>query len=330
MADGIGFRIRLRVRIAKGLTTEDTSLGVSVAGRDVTIKSQNKDEPLSKAKWIVLSARGFVTEEEAQDFGTRLSSLLQVAALSCRIGVNVGENKPTSWVSEQFARSMGFIEEHERLAPNIHGLAVLPDDDNTRFPTINAEGTVTADPEHFTSAIGELGEHRIDLAPAANGLRLLNLALMTSEPLAQMVLAFSAVEELGQNQKWSEAQVALIERLADAAQASDETTKKERTEVAKAIRTGLFRLSLRQGVIRLVSTLDLDNLRKEWDRLYSIRSGLFHGTAHLSDPEVNQAALDTVTLCGRIILAVVVMEGGRVPSIAATHFKDNTPDERPA
>ena len=52
----------------------------------------------------------------------------------------------------------------------------------------------------------------------ANAVRLLNLALMTSEPLAQMVLTFSAVEELGQNEKWSEAQETLIKQLAEAAE----------------------------------------------------------------------------------------------------------------
>ena len=224
-------------------------------------------------------------------------------------------------MSDDFARSSGLIKEHERVAPNIHGLAILPDDDFTRFPVINFHGTVTADPEHFASALRELGKNSdIGLGAAANGVRLLNLALMTSEPLAQMVLALSAIEELGQNEEWSEAQRALIKQLADAAEASVEGTAGERAEVARAIRTGLFPLSLRQGVMRLLSGLGLDHLRKEWDRLYSIRSGLFHGTARLSDSEINQAALDTVTLCGRIILAIVAKEGARVPSIAATHF----------
>ena len=329
MADKSGFRIRLRARIAKSLTTEATSLSVVVANKDVTITSQNKEEPLNKAKWIVLNARGFTAEEAAQHFGTRLCSILQLAALSSRLGVDAGENKPTSWVSEHFARSRGWIEEHERIAPNIHGLAILPDDDYTRFPVIDVHATVTADPEHFASCLRELGENEngdIGLGAAANGVRLLNLALMTSEPLAQMVLALSAVEELGQNEKWSEAQIALIEQLADAAEASAEVTAGQRAEVARAIRTGLFPLSLRQGVMRLLSGLDLiDHLRKEWDRLYSIRSGLFHGTARLSDSEINQAALDTITLCGRIILAIVAKEGARVPSIAATHFNPSAP-----
>lgn len=327
MGDESGFRIRLRARIARSLTTEATSLVIKVANKDVAIVSQNKEEPLNKATWIVLNARGFKTEEAAQHFGDQLCSILQVAALSSRLGVDIGENKPTSWVSEEFARSRGLIKDHERIAPNIHGLAILPDDDNIRFPIFNVQATVTADPEHLASALRELGEGGdIGLGRAAIGVRLLNLALMTSQPLAQMVLALSSVEELGQNEKWSEAQTALIRQLADAAEASTEvTTEGQRAEVARAIRSGLFPLSLRQSVIRLMSGLRLDHLRKEWDRLYSVRSGLFHGTARLSDSEINQAALDTITLCGRIILAIIAKEGVRVPSIAATHFEPSAP-----
>ena len=95
--------------------------------------------------------------------------------------------------------------------------------------------------------------------------------------------------------------------------------------MAKAIRTSLFPLSLRQGVMRLLARLGLDQLRKEWGRLYGVRSGLFHGTTRLSDSEINQAAMDTVTLCGRIILATVANEGARIPSIAATHFNTGGP-----
>ncbi len=148
---------------------------------------------------------------------------------------------------------------------------------------------------------------------------------MTSEPLAQMVLSFSAVEELGQNEKWKETQEALIIELAVAAEKSSKGTSQERAEVAQAIRKGLFPLSLRQGAMRLLLGLGLDFLRKEWDRLYGVRSGLYHGTARLSDSEISQAAQDTVTLCGRVILGIVAKDGARLPSIAATHFGLSTP-----
>jgi hypothetical protein len=134
-----GFRIRLRVRVAKGLTSEATSLNVKVMDKDITLTSQKREEPLNKAKWIVLGARGFPTEDAARHFGARLRSILQLAALSSRLGVDVGEDKPTSWVNENFARKIGLLKATERLAPNVHGLLILPDDDNTRFPIIDAE-----------------------------------------------------------------------------------------------------------------------------------------------------------------------------------------------
>jgi hypothetical protein len=237
MADTCGFRVRLRARIPKGLTTEATSLHVAVANNDVTITSQNKEEPLNIAKWIVRNARGFTTEEAAEYFGTCLCRALQLAALSSRLGVDVGENEPTGWMSEEFARSIG-LKEHERIAPNVHGLVILSDDDNTRFPMINIEGRVTADPEQFASALREAGENGdTGFGAGANGVRLLNLALMTAEPQAQMVLGLSAVEQLGQNENWSEAQVALIKQLAHAAEASMQGAADERAEVARAIRT---------------------------------------------------------------------------------------------
>lgn len=321
MADQVGYRVRLRVRIAKAFTTEASSLDAEIAGKSVSIISQNKGEPLSNAKWIILSARAFSTEEAAKRFGTHLSSMVQLAALASRLGVDVGENKPTSWVNENFARSMGLIKEHERISPNIHGLTILPDDDHTRIPVVNAEGTVTADPKQFTTALSELGEVKdFSLGLTERGVRLLNFAILTSEPLAQMVLAISAVEELGQNERWSEAQKTLIEQLAVMVDASVDLPENQRTEVAKSIRTGLFRLSLRQGVMRLFEHLGLEHLRGEWDRLYGIRSGIFHGSATFSDSEINQAASDTIKICGQVVLAKLASEGATIPSIAKTHF----------
>lgn len=321
MTDVTGFRIRLRARTAKALTTDATSLLATIAGKAVTIKSQTRDEPLNVAKWIVLQVRGFATTEEAQLFGGRLRSILQVAALASHIGVDVGEDKATTSISEDFARAIGLIEAHQRIAPNVHGLSVLPDDDDTRFPIVNAEARVTADPQQLLSALHELGanEHTC-VGTVENAVRLLNLSLMTQEPLAQMVLAFSAIEEIGQNEQWSPSQEKLIRSLATVAARSTEVTPDERAEVVAAIRKGLHRLSLRQGVMRLLSRLDLDGARKEWDRLYGLRSGLFHGTARLSDSEVSEAALATFKLCARIVFAILAKEGVRVPSIASTHF----------
>jgi hypothetical protein len=320
MAANIGFRIRLRVRLARALATEETTMKFVVENRDVTLTSQNGDEPLSKTDWVAFGARGFATEQEARDFGNRLCSVLQLAGLASRLGLDVGADEPFQGVTITIKLQRA-LADHERAAISKHGLTILPDDDNSVVINPLVGMPTTENPEHFASALRELGESGAPAAEVAvNGVRLLNLALMISEPLAKMALALSAVEELGQNQKWSEAQQALIRRLADTAEASEDLPGPERAEVAKSIREGLFPLSLRQGVMRLLSDLKLEQLRKEWDRLYGIRSGLFHGTARLPVHEINQAATDTVTLCGRVILAVVAKAGTQLPSVAGPNF----------
>lgn len=162
--ESTGFRVRLRVRLAKGFTTEAKSLSATVAGREITITSQDKNEPLNRVKWAVLHARGFASQEQALQFGARLRTILQVASLSLRLGVDVGEDKPTLRMNEEFARATGRIKDYERIAPNIHGLAILPDDDHTRIPIGEIQGTVTSNPDDLIRTLNELGE-KPDIAP---------------------------------------------------------------------------------------------------------------------------------------------------------------------
>ena len=113
----------------------------------------------------------------------------------------------------------------------------------------------------------------------------------------------------------------MIRRLADSAEACLETSEAERAQVAGAIRRSLFPMSLRQGVLRILLRLGLDGLRNEWERLYGVRSSIFHGTARLSNDEISQVAVECMTLCGRIVLAAIASLGIQVPSIAKTHFE---------
>jgi hypothetical protein len=315
------FRLRLRVRLAKALTSEERTLRFSFLDREVEIESQEKDGPLSKAKWLVFKARGFGNEDTAKEFGEQLRAAVQIASLAARWGVDVGRDKATCWVDEEFARSSGFIEAHHRLIPNIHGLSIFPDDENTRIPLMSVEAVITADPAQFTGALEELGT-RTGAVSAASvaGLRILNLALVDPQPLSQMVLAFSAIEAMGQNQDWSASQRTFLRRLASEAERDCTMQEAEREEVAAALRRSTHRLGLRQGVLRVLGRLRLTDLRKDWDRLYGIRSGLFHGTVKMEEAEVNQAALDAVTLCGSIVLKVLESEGALIPSVASSHF----------
>jgi hypothetical protein len=310
-------RVRLRVRLAKALDTSDVMLSQTVAGREVTIASQALNQPLSEALWIILSARGFLSEEEARSFGEQLCTITELAGLCSRLGIDLGVGKPTMWMSEDLARSVGLILPHQSLLPNVHGLAIVPDDDSIRFPSVQVEAKVRALPDHFVGALVELGAALpVQLPKSAEGVRILNLALINPEPLAQIALSLSCVEALGQNENWTEAQAELIDELATQVETSASEQDAERLEVAKALRRSFQRIGLRQGVLRVLDRLNLRQLQKEWDRIYGLRSGLFHGTVRLSEPEIAELAVASISLCGRVILALAATERVRLPSIS--------------
>jgi hypothetical protein len=186
---------------------------------------------------------------------------------------------------------------------------------------VQVERIVRADPSMLEGALTEIAAGpRIRLSSSAEGVRLLNLALINPQPLGQLVLAISAVEALGQNEAWTDAQAALLHQLAAQIDAGTSGRDAERMEVADALRRGLHRFGLRQGVMRVLAWLGLQHLRKEWDRVYGLRSGLFHGTAQLAEHEIAELANSAITLCGRIILTLAERDGVTLPSVTDIHF----------
>lgn len=326
MSDTTAYRVRLRVFLGTPLATDDPLLTAEVAGREVTIRSHKRGGLLKETRWVVLGAGGFETEEEARRYGEQLRQIVEVAALCARLGVNVGQDRATLDMSYEWARATRIIQaDDERLLPNVHGLMVIPDDDLSRFPIVEATAEVRTYPDQIIPAINELGRQEpVRIARAAAGVRTLNQALMTPGSLAQIVLALSAVEALGQDETWTARQRALLDELANqvGGQAGGD---QEQQEVAQALRRSMHRIGPRQGVMRVLSRLELPQpelaqLRKEWDRVYSLRSQVFHGTAHLTDAEAGELAQAAITLCTRIVLAVATREGLQVPTVAETHF----------
>ena len=93
----------------------------------------------------------------------------------------------------------------------------------------------------------------------------------------------------------------------------------ELNEIADALQR-MHRISLRQGVFRLLKENGLEDYRSCWDDVYGKRSGLFHGTLVLDRHETNRLATDTVKLCVTIVLTILRNRGVALPSIAKVHF----------
>ncbi len=314
----MAFKVRVRVRVAKSFTTDETKFEFSISGRSVRVVGSEREQKLSEAKWLILTSGPFDTEEAAHAFGTDLRLRLEIASFSCRLGIDGGNDRPTTWINEDWAKSVGLIQPEERVLPNVHGVAVVPNDDLSRFPASNATLVVTTGPEPFLQAVKELDLAGKDVSASVTAVRLMNKAFMTNEPLAQLVLAFSVVEELGQDEKWSDRQREILSEVAKLVEKED-GDREARAEIGMALRL-LHRLSLRQGVIRVLNRLGLIHLKADWDRLYGVRSGIFHGTNRLSQDEVHAYTQEVLTLCGKVVVAQLRSEGVEPPSVAEIHF----------
>ncbi len=306
--DPRAYRARLRFRIQKKLNIDDAKLTLTIAGRDVVLSGPEDSKPIKECEWLVLNTRGFSSEGEARDFGHKLRVALEVSSVANRLGVDPGRDLPTSGIS-QSVREAVKNQHGITLRDNVHGLDVFVDDPNTKIVTIEGRGSVLASANDFLAGLAELHATAVTMPQrAADVVLLLNFALMRPEPVAQIVFAVSAVEMLGQGETWSEDQKRVVRDLANAAVQSSIGTEEERREVSDAVLKSLHRLSLRQGVFRLLDRLGLAHLKKPWDALYDERSTLVHGLAPKPGADYSDLAHRTVNLCGQILLKAVAAE----------------------
>lgn len=304
MEENVGFRLRLEVRTGRAFNSDEASFNISLAGRTVTI-SPYMNKQFSETDRIILEARGFAEEAEAREFGEKLRTTVQIAGLCSHLGVGAGPGENLG----------GFDPE----ATDTRGLSILPDRSGVIFAVGEATVTVRADPNQFLGAMDDLADQP-SVAGSEIGIPvgLLNLALMNSEPLAKILLAFSAVETAARGPSWSDDQKFMIEKLAQELEASAGGNE-DRLQIAEAIRR-LYPNSLRQGFRQFFNANGVQDLWSEWDKLYDRRSALFHGREQFSKQEIFGLAAEAEKLCSRIILAIVRRKGIVLPAIANLHY----------
>ena len=311
------YRLWLKLRIGKSLDTEDDALTVSIAGRTVTIESENRGEPLSKTSWLVMSCRGFKTEAQAREFGEELRRATHLAGLCNRLGVDAGdpsEDRTMSWLNPEIVRN---VNPDIRLAPDVHGIVILPDDGNNVFARWRVNAQVRANTGHFARSLEEClpgNEPLRSCSPSIRrAIRVLSLAEINEDPIAKLVLAVSTIEGLAKDPPW-------LERA--------DGDREEAQQVVKAVRQ-VWKGSIRQRIRKLLKANDLSCVRKDWDRLYKRRSGFFHDRSeegsehlgnHLEQSSLHALGQEAIKLCARIVLTMAQREGVAVPGRAKVHF----------
>ena len=335
MESRTGYRLWLKLRVGKTLGTEEAALTASVAGREVVIESDRESQPLKDASWLLIGCRGFEAKDGARDFGEKLRRAAHMAGLCARVGVDAGdpgEDCMLSWLNPDFLRESGALDSDTRLGPDIHGLLVLPDDGKTEFvrmgpSTLSVRSNAGDFVRALQDALPESDEPAGDSSSIRRAVRVLNMAEMSADPIAKIVLAVSTVEGLATEPPWTDAQKGLIESAA----AWLERTNRDGEEVgqvAKAIRR-IRPESIRQRIRNMLDSNDLSDLWRDWDALYGKRSRLFHGGRkdggeqrgeHLGESELSALGQKALTLCGRIVLSMAKRQRIPVPDRAGVHF----------
>ena len=335
MEKSVPYRLWLKLRVGKALATEEVALTASLAGREVTIKSERQLQPLSEASWLLVESRGFETEDDARTFGEELRRAVHLAGLCARVGVDagdLGEDRTVSWFNPEVLRGGGVLDPDARIGPDIHGILVLPDDGKTLFVRVGrAEATVYSNADHFVRALEEAfpgPEVFVAERPAIRwAVRVLNLAEMNTDPIAKVVLSISTIEGLASDPGWTELQKGMIRNAADWLE-REHGGGEATGQVIEAIRR-IRQSSIRQRIRNMLAENDLLLLWEDWDALYSKRSRLFHGRGgddgeqrgdHLIESELHTVAQEAVTLCGRIVLSLAKRKGVAIPSRAGVHF----------
>ena len=273
------YRLWLKFRVGKSLGMEDSALTASIVGRTVTIESENRGEPLSKTSWRVMDCRGFETEAQAREFGEELRRATHLAGLCNRLGVDAGdpgEDRTMSWLNPEVVRN---VNPDIRLAPDVHGIVILPDDENNVFARWRAKPQVLANAGHFVRSLEEcLPENdplESGLPAIRRAIRVLSLAEVNEDPIAKLVLAVSTIEGLATVPPWTDGQRELINSAAAWVERAH-GNREEAMPVLEAIRQ-IRQGSIRQRIRKLLQANDLSNVWRDWDSLYKRRSGLFHG-----------------------------------------------------
>jgi hypothetical protein len=299
----MAYAIRLKVISTKGLNSDALSLSFEVAGTKVTVQREN-GEPLSGSGGsFIFSASGFHSADAAQAFGERLVVAVMLSSVSCGWSVDVGTNEASLQFSDHVIRAVETAS-GATYRPNVHGLDVFEESDNIFRVGLKAHATVSAAATALFNGISEffdtaLPQGAVEIA----ALRLLNDALMT-DGAAKLVLSIAAVEALVPSMVWSSNQRAVLDHLITTATSYHSLSDDEVREVVTSLET-LHRISVRQGIKRLLVRLERSELWTAWDGIYNERSSFFHGGSSLNRQELSDLAGRAFQTAEQIVMQAV-------------------------
>lgn len=242
-----GYRMRFRFRVGKFLNIDGNEAEVRFDARSVTLSAGFPDKLINQSEWLIVEAHGFETEEEARRFGHDFRAACAVASAANRLGIDGGIDLASFRlgisVQDYLRESAGIVSRG-----SVHGVDVFLDDPAVQIFAMQATGSVLHNPQPYLDDVSDLLGCASMLSQRGQDIvLLLNYALMRPEPVAQIVFSISAVEMLGQTEKWSDAQKAQFRELVSVVKASKTCSQVESDEIVFALENSMHKIALERG-----------------------------------------------------------------------------------
>jgi hypothetical protein len=295
----MAWTVRYRFRVSKPLTSDATELTLVIGGREALVSAEG-NQPLKESNWLTLNIHGLENEDGAREFGRRVALAVLLAGARQDVGIDAGENRATSGFGKIVADAVA--EQGGKLLQNVHGLFVYEREGNEVFFHLNASARVTMDPSMFLNGMASSFDETSGLGEREEtALALIALSKIAREPLAEAALCISAVEFISTDTPWTPAQLELLTKLQAQAAASTELPQDEAKEIADGLKN-VFK-SIRQSIKRKMTALGLTETNwKSFDDVYSLRSGIFHGSITGRDRYI-ELATKARSICSCIVMA---------------------------
>jgi hypothetical protein len=113
----------LRFRVCKRLDIPEYEQDVEFGPYKATLLGQNKGQPICESDWLILRVKALGTEEEARKVGEKLKVAVALSSARARLGVDIGNDKPTGSVANFVVEAIR-EEFHVEIRPNIHCIDV--------------------------------------------------------------------------------------------------------------------------------------------------------------------------------------------------------------
>lgn len=299
------WRMRYRFRLAKPFSHAGEVIDLELGGRPATLKAR-KGGQLQQATDVVLLSGGFETEAEARAFGERVRHALLTASVFAQLGIDVGDDKPTTSTSALVKKQV-LEQKGVALLDDVHGLMVYSEEPKPSILAIEGAGTVTISPEKFLSGLkasfGGASHVPEDLEIPVE---LYCASCMETSQMARLILAVSAIEAMIGDESRAPLRPAVELALLDAAYETVKRAKaseKSRNAVLSTI-SNLRRLGVRRAGQKLVEAR-LPGEGTTFVKVYDDRGKIAHKHRRADRAKAAQSAHKATFLAGALIAALL-------------------------